>query len=173
METQTIVSVRDSKQLKQAGWVKRFRDETQQFYFYRFKLHPRLTDSLLKLEMTLSSPNIGAQCTYLIQLLISGIELLSTIQTHTLKAVSLSELGDDVYKQVMQFLAVIDILQEKAKSRLSAQLIEDLQSEHYRLILLVQYCLVRRTEDNYPNPNPAKPAASVPPVSTRTLSETT
>ena len=111
--------------------------------------------------------DIGAQCTYLIKLLISGIELLSTIQSHTLKAVSLSELGNNVEsadKQVMHFLDVIDFFEEKLKSRLSAQLTEDLQSEHYRLTLLVQYCLVRRAEDKYPKS--AKPTARVSPEST-------
>jgi len=147
--TPGIVTSQDTKQLKQAGWVIRpsYRGETRlKDQFYRYKLHPRLTNSLLKLEMTLYSPNIGAQCTYLIQLLISGIELLSTIHTHTLKAVSLSEVGVNVEsadKQVMRFLDVIDFFEEKLKSRLSAQLTEDLQSEHYRLTLLVQYSLVR------------------------------
>ena len=161
MEKRTV-SFRDSKQLKQAGWVNRFRGSAEQFYGY--KLHPRLTDSLLKLEMSLRGPNVSAQCTYFIQLLTSGIKLLGTIHTHTLKDVSLSELGDNlesVDKQVARFLDVIDFLQEKVKSRLSAQLLEDLQSERYRLTLLVQYCLVKRTEDKS-----AKPAASASPEST-------
>ena len=179
LETRTkeSLSAQDLKELKKAGWVYRPRSGNED-HLYQYILHPRLTDSLLKLEMTLYSPNIGAQCTYLIQLLISGIELLGTIHTHTLSEVSLSELGDNVEsvdkqvahfldviddKQVVHFLDVIDFFQEKVKSRLSAQLIEDLQSEHYRLILLVQYCLVRRTEDNYPNP--AKPAAGASPES--------
>ena len=147
VQAKPVVPVRYSKVLKQNGWV--VRDQR----LCRYKLHPWITESLLQLETLLSSPIVGVQRTYLIQLMISAVEALGVTHTHSLKTVSLQELGDDVEstdQQIKHFLDFINFLRENMKSRLSAQLLEDLQSEHYRLTLLVQYCLVKKMESRKP-----------------------
>ena len=147
VRAKSVVPVRNVKVLKQNGWV--VRDER----LCRYKLYPRITESLLQLETLLSSPVVGVQRTYLIQLMISAVEALGITHTHSLKTVSLQELGDDVEstdQQIKRFLDFINFLRENMKSRLSAQLLEDLQSEHYRLTLLVQYCLVKKMESEKP-----------------------
>ena len=143
VQAKSMVPFRNLKVLKQNGWV--VRDER----LCRYKLYPRITESLLQLETLLSSPIVGVQRTYLIQLMISAVEALGVTHTHSLKTVSLQERGDDVEstdQQIQIFLNAINLLRENMKSRVSAQLLEDLQSEHYRLTLLVQYCLVKKTE---------------------------
>ena len=141
VQAKSMVPVRKLKELKQNGWV--VRDQ----HLCRYKLHPWITESLLQLGTLLSSPIVGVQRIYLIQLMISAVEALGITDTHSLKTVSLQELGDDVEnidKQIQTFINAINLLRENMKSRVSAQLLEDLQSEHYHLTLLVQYCLVKR-----------------------------
>ena len=85
--------------------------------------------------------------------MISAVEALGITHTHSLNIVSLQKLGDAVEtadQQIRRFLDFIYFLRENMKCRLSAQLLEDLQSEHYHLTLLVQYCLVKRVETQKP-----------------------
>ena len=114
----------------------------------QYKPYPQLTEAIVRIKTALASGRrIHSQRSCLIGILITANEFLSTAHAHELhEAQPLAGLSDTVDKQVKTFIKVLVLLIDAWKGKLTAQILEDLKSEQYRLALLLQYCAVKVVE---------------------------
>ena len=116
--------------------------------FRRYDPLPRISSDLLMLQKKLSHPdhryNIQGQERFIIYLLLNIVHLLNIVSVHKLKEVSLSDIEEprSLQEQLQIFAWYVVQLWKKFSSRLSHQTVIDLQSEVFRLNILVQYCFL-------------------------------
>ena len=135
------------KALEKAGWhtSKRMDRRVKIYHWYRYKPLPRKTEDLKRLQFQVDRTKTNQEL-FVLRLLINALELQSITFAEELKKISLSEITytRDVKKQLVTFLNFLFSLRKDNQSRLSVQLVRDLQSEMYRITLIVQYCLVKK-----------------------------
>ena len=116
--------------------------------FRRYDPLPRISSSLLTLQKKLSHPehqyNIQGQERFIIYLLLNVVQLLNIVSAHKLKETSLSDIEEprSLEERLQVFAWYVVQLWKKCSSRLSHQTVIDLQSEVFRLNILVQYCFL-------------------------------
>ena len=149
MEKQTDIFSRSTvKSLKEDGWV--CADASQLAgTVCRYQLYPPITETILQVVKVLASENpaINAEQKCLIEFLITALNFLDIIHVRKIQDVPLTELGEgvhNIHKQVLNFVWCLKCLIGKlTKAKISAQLLEDLESEQYRLSLLLQYIVLQ------------------------------
>ena len=145
----------NAKSLKEAGWITTRTHRLTADTYYRYQLYPPITATLLQIKEMLAkeNPTLNVEQKCLIEFLITALNFLNIVHVHGVRDVS-EELGegvDNIHKQVINFIKCLIVLMGKAvKSRLSAQLLEDLESEQYRLALLLQFTAAQYEPEESP-----------------------
>ena len=116
--------------------------------FCRYDPFPRISLPLLTLQKKLSHPehqcNIQGQEKFIIYLLMNAVQLFNIVSVNKLKEISLSDIEESrtLEKRLQIFAWCVVQLWKQKSTRLSHQTVIDLQSEVFRLNILVQYCFL-------------------------------
>ncbi len=111
--------------------------------WHRFKLYPPLTRTLEFLKgKKLASDSLNVQEQLVLQMLHNALQFLTVIDGSPVKSYVPNELGESigtVHHNVATFIKFMQLVIQNG-CRLTQQLVEDLTSEHHRLVLLIQHC---------------------------------